>query len=47
MDEVGRRGDSLMFDFHGDWRAWSATERITAATFIVGFASLVVAWVAA
>jgi hypothetical protein len=35
-----------MFDFHADWKAWSATERITVATFMVGLASLVVASVA-
>jgi hypothetical protein len=47
MAEVGRRGRFPMFDFRDDWKAWSATERITVATFIVGLASLVVAWVAA
>ena len=36
-----------MFDFHDDWKAWSAIERLTVAIFIVGLASLVIAWVAA
>jgi hypothetical protein len=36
-----------MFDFHADWKAWSTTERVTVATFIVGLASLVIAWAAA
>jgi hypothetical protein len=36
-----------MFDLHHDWKAWSTTERISVATFTLGLASLVVAWVVA